>query len=472
MPIRLRLALVVAGASAVLLGLAGFLFVAALSHSLSASLDSGLSRRAGLAARALRLSGGPGAASAAGDARIARRLAAHQGNQLVQAVSPSGHLVALSGTGSPVLSRGQLAAARDRRSYIDVTLPGSKSEFRLLATPVASAPGWVVIVGTSLAPTQDAIARTREALALAGGPVVALAALGAWWLGRAALAPVERMRRRAAEISEHDTSARLEVPATRDELAALGRTMDDLISRLQGVLRRQRTFVADAGHELRTPLAMLRAELELAAHPERSKEELVEAISRASDDASRLSLLAEDLLVLATADEGHLALQRESSSLGALVPSGVEAFGARAHQHGLRLVLEVSEPDPVVDVDRVRLRQVLDNLLDNALRVSPAGSCVRVCARADGRYAVLEVTDEGPGFPPEFIPYAFDRFRRPDGARARAGGGAGLGLAIVQAIAVAHGGSAEVANQPAGGAAVRVFLPVRGAPPGRGGLAS
>ncbi len=470
MPIRLRLAVVVAVVSAALLGLGGFVFVGTLGHSLVSSLDARLTRRARSATKALGYGGQAGYRRPTDGDHVgfARRLAAHQGGQLVQAVSPSGHLVDLTGTGKLLLSPSQLASARRRRSYFDSVLSGSTTPLRLLAAPVASPAGWVVVVGASLGPADDARARVEEALLLAGGPVVLLAACGAWFLGGAALAPVERMRRRAAAISEDDTSARLEVPATRDEVAALGRTMDDLIARLQAALERQRRFVTDAGHELRTPLAVLRAELELAAHPSRSREELAEAVLRAGEEAGRLSFLAEDLLVLASADEGHLVLHREATPIDALLEGALEAFGARARQRHVRLRLE-AEDGLVGVIDRVRLRQALDNLLDNSLRVGPSGSSVAVVARSSGAGVVIEVADEGPGFPSDFLPHAFDRFRRADESRARGGGGAGLGLAIVQMIAVAHGGGVEAENCEGGGAVVRIRLPGPGV--GEGGRA-
>jgi hypothetical protein len=278
-------------------------------------------------------------------------------------------------------------------------------------------------------------------------------------LAGAALRPVERMRRQAADISDRDTGRRLAVPPTRDEIAALGATINDLLARMQEALERERSFVADAGHELRTPLAILRAELELAARPGRSRDELVDAVSHAGVETDRLIRLAEDLLLLARADNAQPFLRPVPLVLPELL--GAAARGAEAHAAAQGVTVAVHTPaELTVVADPDRLRQAVDNLLDNATRHAPSGSVVEITATANGTgMIVVEVADRGPGFPVEFLPDAFERFHRADAARTRDGGGTGLGLSIVQAITEAHGGHASVGNRPGGGATVTLELP-------------
>jgi signal transduction histidine kinase len=267
------------------------------------------------------------------------------------------------------------------------------------------------------------------------------------------------MRLEAAEISATDPGARLAVPSTRDEIAELAVTINDLLARLQGALVRQRGFIADAGHELRTPLAILRAELELAQHPSRTRSELAAAVDAASDEAVRLGRLAEDLLTLARGDGGRLTLRPELLSVADVL--GEERTAANAAAQDKHVTITTDVPDGLaVFADRDRLRQALDNLMANALTYTGAGTTVELRARPLSAETIeIEVRDSGPGFPVSFLPHAFERFRRADSSRTRDSGGSGLGLAIVAAIAAAHGGSAYASNVPDGGAAVGIRIP-------------
>ena len=265
---------------------------------------------------------------------------------------------------------------------------------------------------------------------------------------------VEDMRRRATEISADTPERRLPLPRAHDEVYRLGATLNEMLDRLDEGLARERRFVADASHELRTPLATLQTELELATRRPRSHAELEDALRSATEEVERLVRLAEDLLVLARADEGQVALQTEPF----VVREALEAVAAR---HGLQAAaaarsLEVSAPaDLTLSGDRPRLEQALGNLVDNALRHGQG--TVRLEALTQDGVVLLAVSDEGAGFTAEFLPHAFERFSRPD--EARSGGGTGLGLAIAQAIAVAHGGSAGAANRSARGADVWLVIP-------------
>ncbi len=316
------------------------------------------------------------------------------------------------------------------------------------------APARVVVVASSLEGTDVAVDRVRNALLIGGGFAVVITGVGAWLLAAAALRPVERMRREAADISEHDRASQLEVPSTRDEIAALGTTMNELLARLQGALSRERAFVADAGHELRTPLALLRTELELAGGSTRSPEELLESISHAAIATDRLQRLVDELLFLARDDDTPAAGDNPLPVV-MLVEQSLAAFRGRACSANVDLVARLDASVEALALP-TSCRRVLDNLVDNALRYAPPDSTIEVRARRVDHDVEIEVLDQGPGFPPEFLPHAFERFRRADDSRSRANGGAGLGLAIVRAVAEGAGGTATAANRRGGGAAVRV----------------
>jgi signal transduction histidine kinase len=243
-----------------------------------------------------------------------------------------------------------------------------------------------------------------------------------------------------------------------DELARLGETLNAMLARLEESIERERRFVDDASHELRTPLANLKAELDLALRGSRNAEELESALRSASEETDRMARLADDLLVLARADRGRLPVRRERVDVGELVRRAVEPFRARAAGQGVALDVDVSE-ELVADLDELRIVQALGNVVDNALRATPAGGRVVVeAAREDGGLR-FEVRDTGSGFPPAFLPNAFEAFARPDDSRSRPDGGAGLGLAIVRAVVEAHGGMAEATNPPGGGASVDLTIP-------------
>ena len=280
---------------------------------------------------------------------------------------------------------------------------------------------------------------------------------------------MERLRRQVAALSERGAApgagvTAVEVPSTRDELAALAGTMNDLLGRLQRALARQRAFVADASHELRNPLAVVQGELELAARPGRTPAELAAAVRDAGAEAERLARLTDDLLLLARSDEDRFGLRLERTDIGALLGRSAELAGSRLAATGVSSRVDVP-PGTYADVDPDRVRQAVDNLVGNALRFAPRGSVIVLAARAAGRDLEIEVSDDGPGFPAGFLPHAFERFARPDSGRSRGDGGTGLGLAIVRAIAVAHGGVATAANKPGGGAVVRLRLPGAVGPP-------
>jgi len=335
-------------------------------------------------------------------------------------------------------------------------LPGLQEESRLLAVPVkARGREQVVVVGTSTAPRNESLTDLAQLL-LIGGPVaLLLASLAAYGVAAAALKPVEAMRSRAAEISAAEPDQRLPVPPTRDEVARLGTTLNEMLERLGEALAHERAFVADASHELRTPLAILRTELELALAEGRSPEELRAALASAAEETDRLTQLSEDLLTIAQTERGKLPLQLARLDLAETLDGVDRRFARRAEERGRKIEV-VAPASLVLDADRLRLDQAIGSMVDNALRYG-AGT-IDLVAGAENGSVEIHVLDRGNGFPPDFLGRAFERFSR--ASSSARDGGSGLGLAIVQTVARAHGGEAHAANREGGGADVWLTLPV------------
>jgi two-component system, OmpR family, sensor kinase len=451
LPIRIRLTLLFALAMTVVLSSVGAFLYLRLGASLDEQLDDSLE------ARAATLLG------VVGTAPVDETTLSGDDEEFAQVLASDGSVVASTRglADASLLSGTELVRARGAEIMVEreVRLPdGGDVPARLLAMPVEG--DRVLVVGASLGDRDETLQRLLAQL-LIGGPAALLLASGAaYLLAGAALRPVEAMRRGANEISAETAGRRLPLPNSDDEIFRLGETLNAMLDRLDEGLRRERRFVADAGHELRTPLALLQTELELALRRPRSRPELETALGSASEEVERLARLAEDLLVLASTEDGTLPLKPSEFSVRELLESVARRFAARAGEH--ERPLEVEAPrDQTGWGDPVRLEQALGNLVDNALRHG-CGPVRLEAAREDGRLA-FRVRDHGPGFPPEFLPHAFERFSRADDARPR--GGAGLGLALVAAVARAHGGGVTASNAAPGGAVVTIAIPSTPAAP-------
>ena len=319
--------------------------------------------------------------------------------------------------------------------------------------------GMVLAVGTPLQPQREAARQLLLGLLVAGPALLVLIAAVVRRTAHSALRPVDVLARTAEGISEgSDVRRRLAPMEGDDEIARLSHTLDAMLSRLAVSFARERTFVDDASHELRTPVAVLRGELELALSDLDDRAGVEQSLRAALAEAERLSRLTEDLLVLARQDAGSLTLRHDSLDLHGLL----DATAARlTSATGLRV--EVSCRPAVVVGDADRLVQVLTNLVTNA--AAAGATAVRISADADQRGTWLAVEDDGPGFPPGFSAIAFERFSRADAARTR-GSGAGLGLSMVAAIVTAAGGSVTLGESRIGGAGVHLELPwATGGPP-------
>ena len=336
--------------------------------------------------------------------------------------------------------------------------------FRILTIPVHRGDGtWHVVAGQSLQAANEANNQVRRALLIAIPILLLLVGFGAWLLSGSALKPVERMRADAQRLSEHDGQGRLTEPGTADSLDRLARTFNQLLDRLHRSLDRQRGLVADAGHELRTPLAVLQTELETAVRPGRTRADLIDSINHAHLEVQRLSALSEDLLLLAQTDSSAAVLAVELTDIGALLD--VTAAAHRAAAAASAVSVHVSHPPGLLaEADPVALRRVLENLITNALRHARGHVWLeadREASPGTGDLVTLRVRDDGPGFPPDFLVNAFDRFTRADQHRSRADPttGTGLGLAVVRSLITAHHGTVTAANAPDAGAEVTIRIP-------------
>ena len=445
-PIRLRLTLAfVAGLAVVLLALSWFVYVRT-SNNLLDAVDAGLRSRAEILTAEVR-EHGPNLPAVEPTLLESDEAFA----QITDGTGRVLHSSAIVASG-PLVPPGAVASLV-RPAEFDVRVDPIDNVTRVLAVPVeVGGRRYVVLVGASLQDRRDQVIQLGATLGIAGMTLLLLGGLGAWLLVGAALRPVERMRRQAAAISETGPTARLDATEGTDELGLLARTLNEMLDRVDQAVARERRLIDRASHELRTPLAIQRMDLDLARSGPQTVEELSAALASAAEENDHLTRLADDLLVLSRARDGQLPVHRRPVSTRTLLDEAVRRNDARAVAAGVTLA--ATGADGTADVDPDRIRQALDDLIDNSLRVTPSGGRIEVGGDAErGR---IWVEDSGGGFEEAFLPRAFDPFAR-DVSGSRDGGGAGLGLAIVRAIAQAHGGTAIAENVP-GGARVTMIL--------------
>jgi signal transduction histidine kinase len=324
---------------------------------------------------------------------------------------------------------------------------------RVSGQRVATASGdYTVLVGGG-SEAVETTARTVAILLACGAPIiVAVAAAATYWLVRRSLQSVDAIRAQVAEISTSDLAERVPVPDSRDEIAALALTMNEMLSRIEAGHLAQKRFLGDASHELRSPLATIISGLEVAeAHPDLLDADL--AVNTLLPEAQRMNTLIQDLLLLARADEQRLVRRKEQVALDDLA----EAEAARVGR-GARCAIHTDISPVLLTGDSAAVSRMIRNLVDNAVR--HANSCVGIEVGSRNGTAILAVSDDGPGIAPAERTRVFERFVRLDSDRARSGGGAGLGLAIVAEVVTAHGGTITVADRPGGGTRMIVTLPV------------
>ena len=318
----------------------------------------------------------------------------------------------------------------------------------------------IVQVATSLAEVRDTLRRLILILASIVPLALIIASIGGIFLANKALKPVDEINRITKEITSKNLGLRVPQPATHDELGQLVETINGMIERLEKSFKQIQQFTADASHELKTPLTILKGEAELALRKERKPEEYRQYLESSLEEVNRLSRLVQDLLILSKADMGRLTLQKEPLNLVALTDACCEQCKFLGEGKNIRLVFNHSQEAGVwVMGDPYRLKQLFYNLIENAIKYSNDGGTVEITTGSNGQYANVSIKDEGLGISKEDIPYIFDRFYRVDKSRSREAGGTGLGLSICKWIAEAHQGKITVESEPGTGSCFTVWIP-------------
>jgi heavy metal sensor kinase len=333
------------------------------------------------------------------------------------------------------------------RNEVRGTLDPDGAPLMISSTPLDTASGrYLIELGSSLGPMQAVQDRLLELLGLLLPVLVVCAAGAGYLLVGWALRPVDRMASTAEQMSMQNLEARLPVLPTGDALQRLSLSLNHLLSRLRDSVRASRRFLADASHELRTPLTVIKGELQEIVAGDAVGSAVRERIGSVLEEVARLEHLVSGLLVLSRLDAGDAKREWYDVDLAALSASTAEQMRLMAEDRGIQLQTSGLEP-LIVRGDRGRLKQVIVNLLDNAIRFTPRGGTVTLRSFREGDEEVLEVHDTGVGIPAAALPHVFERFYRVDEARSRDEGGAGLGLSIAQSICAAHGAKIEVDSE-------------------------
>lgn len=335
---------------------------------------------------------------------------------------------------------------------------GEEGARQVLLSLKTSGDGYVVFITEPLHDLVEQLEAMRRIFYF-GLPAALLAAgIGGFLLARKSLAPVVAMSNQAERISARNLHERLQVRNANDELGHLASVFNELLSRLNRSFEGMRAFMADASHELRTPLSIIRGEADVALSQDRDSADYKAALAIIQDEAKRLSRLVDDMLELARADAGQRPLRVEAFYLNDLVDECCRAAQVLAAQKGLSLQAEPA-PDISFRGDEDILRRMLLNLLDNAIKYTPAGGSVTVSLKQESGFIKISVSDTGIGIPAEVAPQVFERFYRISKARSRADGGSGLGLSIAKWAVEAHKGSISVRSRPGQGSTFTVILP-------------
>ena len=451
-PIRIRLTAWFVVVLAIVLALLGTFVVERLEDQLVGEVDRSLTPTA------RSLADGYAREGLAVFVEDTREVVAIPGSQTLGAQIVRGDGPVVVWAGSPLLSRPLLPAGlglnstpyatsvRVDGSHLRLVAVGVKVDGRLAKLAVAQ----------SLAGIDSTVRRTAILLLIGGAVSLLLAGFGAWHVAGRAMRPVNRMTMRAGAIDLEDLHQRVPVPPARDELNRLALTFNAMLDRLQsGVAARER-LIADASHELRAPLAAMRAELDVSLRHDDLDAASRPVLESMREEVARMSRVVDNLLTLARIDGNQLDLLVAPTDLRDLADRAARTHAAAAQAAGVAIAVT---GDPVTaGCDPDRIEQVVGNLLDNALRVAPQGSTIRIDVATTESAGTLSVTDAGPGVPEDLREHIFERFARLDPARGRSGG-AGLGLAISREIATAHGGSLDLAATGPTGSTFTLTLP-------------
>lgn len=455
-PIRVRLTLWYVLLFALIVGAWSIFVVVLVRADLYSGVDRALASRATQIARAVE-SARPSRFSSITDATLA---GVPKTEAAAQLVTPNGRVLEYSGdaiaaasiTPPSVLSRAEKTGSAQLAT---VRLAGEK--FRVLVVKLG-ATGNLLVVGMSTEAADSTLRRLMLVMLLTGPLALLAAGLGGWLLAGRALRPVSEIASAAAAISIEHLGERVAVPDGDDELTDLAVTLNGMLERLENGVRDKRQLVADASHELQTPLAVMRTELDVAIASEELQPEAIEVLASAREETDRMTRIVRNLLTLARFDEGTLRLLKEPVDLHEIALASAQSLATLAREH--RTTVSVTGDAATVEADAEHLRLVVNNLIENAIRHPGADGVVVVETSAQVDRVVLTVRDNGEGIPAESLAHIFDRFFRTDASRTKTSGGSGLGLAICKEIVEAHGGTIEVSSSPGNGATFRVELPI------------
>jgi heavy metal sensor kinase len=388
-----------------------------------------------------------------------------------QVIDPAGRV--LASFGDRIAAVPMIGTADTRRAlsgervYRTRRLGSAGRSFRVVASVTTRGGARLVVAAAESTAAIDRSVGQLRTLLLIGWPVAILitAACG-WWLATRSLRPISRMTAEADGIAVDRLSDRLPVPETGDEVARLAETLNRMLGRVEAGMEEQQRLVADASHELRSPLAAMRAEIEVSLRADGLDGDARAVLISTLEEVERLSSTVDGLLILASADQGALDLNLATVDLTATTRQHAERFRALAVARDVELVLSLRPA--WVRGDRDWLGKAVANLIDNAIKFSPPGGRVLVSTESDRRECRVTVLDEGPGIPPEERERVFARFYRRDQARTRSLGGTGIGLSIVREVAIAHGGRVWVDASPRGGSAFTIAIPAVAEPAAEG----
>jgi heavy metal sensor kinase len=432
----------------------GALAYFAMNHSIRSTIDAELRQRVQAVRNIIHADAPSGVAALQDEFR-----------ELVDSEGAGSRLRVAYQGGSIIYASPEMQSAIEPVRARAVSLPFSAriqgARFRLVRESVqVGGVTYDIEAGMSTQEFDRSLEQFRALLYALGPAFLILAALGGHWLSRRALAPVDQITKAARTIGAQDLSKRLAVPHTSDELQRLADTLNEMLSRLEAAFQRVTQFTADASHELRTPVSVMRTNAEITLRKLRSEAEYREAISRILDESEKVSRLIEQLLQLARADSGSVALQMARSDLNAALQNACREAGILAEAKHLQFSQSIPEDTLWVHGDSASLERLFMILLDNAVKYTPSGGQVDVRLGFDDGFAVASIRDTGTGIAPEDIGHVFDRFYRADRARSRESGGTGLGLAIGRWIAEAHRGEIRVESEPAKGSTFQLRIPL------------
>ena len=362
----------------------------------------------------------------------------------------------------PITTAALERVIKDWKPEYDEVALSETEHVRTITWPARDEDGelFYVVVGQSLKDVERAQKQLLLLLAVANPIALLLASLGGLWLANKALRPVDRLTRAAERIGRGNLSERVEVPRSHDEIGRLAETFNQMIGRLERAFERERQFTADASHELKTPLAVLRGDIEVTLRRERTPDEYKRVLQSSLEEIARLTKLTEDLLTLARSDANEAVLELADVELDRLASEARAYIAPLAHSAGVALSYQPPDSPVIVEGDHKRLKQLLVNLLDNAIKYTSDGGSAKLSLAVENSSAVIEVADTGRGIPASALPHIFDRFYRQTDPRDTRVTGFGLGLAISKWIVDAHGGSIEAQSTAGAGTSFIIRIPL------------